>query len=286
MRKILLAGAAALAVSSLPIAVQAATYVGSDDSAPTSGPFPGSAAAEAGFLADAANYGAVAMLDFENYSLDYTTVYSAPGATLVANAPNYGDPFSGVQNQALDPRYGFNVTSGGSHWLGFPDGSLTFNFDKTSHAFGFYATGVQAINGGTFQVTYDNGASQTFDLALNGNDGGASYFGFTDAQGFSSITISRPGVDAWGIDNVTYGVGSAVPEPATWAMMITGFGLAGSALRRRRSLVAGPRGLTSSGLAAPVEVPPGLPARRLRTPALAARRLRPGGSSRNIARPA
>lgn len=27
---------------------------------------------------------------------------------------------------------------------------------------------------------------------------------------------------------------SPVPEPATWAMMITGFGLAGSALRRRR----------------------------------------------------
>ena len=29
-------------------------------------------------------------------------------------------------------------------------------------------------------------------------------------------------------------VGSAVPEPATWAMMITGFGLSGAALRRRR----------------------------------------------------
>jgi hypothetical protein len=25
-----------------------------------------------------------------------------------------------------------------------------------------------------------------------------------------------------------------VPEPATWAMMITGFGLAGAAMRRRR----------------------------------------------------
>lgn len=31
---------------------------------------------------------------------------------------------------------------------------------------------------------------------------------------------------------------SAVPEPATWAMMITGFGLAGAALRRRRSVGA------------------------------------------------
>lgn len=31
---------------------------------------------------------------------------------------------------------------------------------------------------------------------------------------------------------------SAVPEPTTWALMITGFGLAGVALRRRRSLGA------------------------------------------------
>ncbi len=30
----------------------------------------------------------------------------------------------------------------------------------------------------------------------------------------------------------------AVPEPATWAMMISGFGLTGAALRRRRNLVA------------------------------------------------
>ncbi|WP_309644310.1 PEPxxWA-CTERM sorting domain-containing protein [Phenylobacterium sp.] len=46
-----------------------------------------------------------------------------------------------------------------------------------------------------------------------------------------------------GAGGVTFGVGgtatflaSAVPEPATWAMMIAGFGLAGAAIRRRRSV--------------------------------------------------
>ena len=38
------------------------------------------------------------------------------------------------------------------------------------------------------------------------------------------------------LDYVTLDVAS-VPEPATWAMMIGGFGLAGAALRRRRATV-------------------------------------------------
>lgn len=44
------------------------------------------------------------------------------------------------------------------------------------------------------------------------------------------------GDEAWGIDTVSvsrYGIG-AVPEPASWAMLITGFGLVGTIARRRR----------------------------------------------------
>ena len=36
----------------------------------------------------------------------------------------------------------------------------------------------------------------------------------------------------------TGSIPSAVPEPATWAMMIVGFGLAGAAMRRRREAPA------------------------------------------------
>ena len=38
-----------------------------------------------------------------------------------------------------------------------------------------------------------------------------------------------------GVDNVSV---SAVPEPASWAMLITGFGVVGAAARRRRSAIA------------------------------------------------
>lgn len=37
---------------------------------------------------------------------------------------------------------------------------------------------------------------------------------------------------------VRYTLGGAVPEPTTWALMIGGFGLAGAALRRRRTAIA------------------------------------------------
>jgi hypothetical protein len=49
------------------------------------------------------------------------------------------------------------------------------------------------------------------------------------------------GDEAWGIDklhvtfNGQFGAG-AIPEPATWAMMIVGFGLVGGAMRRRTRL--------------------------------------------------
>lgn len=40
-------------------------------------------------------------------------------------------------------------------------------------------------------------------------------------------------------DNITFGTDTpVVPEPATWAMLITGFGLVGSAMRRRRAAIA------------------------------------------------
>ena len=62
-----------------------------------------------------------------------------------------------------------------------------------------------------------------------------------DASDIARATLRtgwHPDKDYIFVDNFTLGAAtpvSAVPEPATWAMMIAGFGLAGSALRRRRA---------------------------------------------------
>ncbi|HEV2567918.1 MAG TPA: PEPxxWA-CTERM sorting domain-containing protein [Sphingomonas sp.] len=63
----------------------------------------------------------------------------------------------------------------------------------------------------------------------------------------SGIGSGWSGTFSGGIDNVAFDFGSradsfnfevaAVPEPATWAMMIGGFGLLGAATRRRRSVL-------------------------------------------------
>ena len=94
-----------------------------------------------------------------------------------------------------------------------------------------YASG---MGSGTYSGARNLLAGPTFDL-------------FTGADGLLRIEFSdqyddiRNGVDGhWrsGTITLTYAPvppTSAVPEPATWAMMIAGFGLAGGALRTRRS---------------------------------------------------
>ncbi|MBX3485889.1 PEPxxWA-CTERM sorting domain-containing protein [Phenylobacterium sp.] len=53
---------------------------------------------------------------------------------------------------------------------------------------------------------------------------------------FTSLSGQANDDEHYGIDNVR--VTGGVPEPGAWALMILGFGAAGSALRRRRALTA------------------------------------------------
>jgi hypothetical protein len=67
---------------------------------------------------------------------------------------------------------------------------------------------------------------------------GSSSVGFADVSG----TPNNPRDGHWAFDVLNVGsavqVDNGVPEPGTWALMITGFGLAGALLRRRRHTFA------------------------------------------------
>lgn len=51
-----------------------------------------------------------------------------------------------------------------------------------------------------------------------------------------SVTFSTTDPQGFSFDDFRFG--SAVPEPATWALMISGFGVTGLALRRRQARIA------------------------------------------------
>jgi hypothetical protein len=55
----------------------------------------------------------------------------------------------------------------------------------------------------------------------------------------SGLNMSARGTGvAFSVDNIVVNLGGAVPEPATWALMLAGFGMAGAAARRRKPALA------------------------------------------------
>jgi len=74
------------------------------------------------------------------------------------------------------------------------------------------------------------------DGSFAGTLGDDHFYGVTNIGGISRLTISNPpGTE---IDHIQYGLNvieGGVPEPAAWGLMITGLGLTGAALRRRRA---------------------------------------------------
>ena len=126
--------------------------------------------------------------------------------------------------------------------------ALTFVFDADvlgalpTHAGLVWTDGLGLIS---FEAFDQNGVSlgtvggDHADDSFYGTTIDDRFYGAINNGGISRIVIRNQsgGIE---VDHVQYGIVGAppsnvVPEPATWAMMITGFGLAGGMLRRRRT---------------------------------------------------
>jgi choice-of-anchor C domain-containing protein len=97
----------------------------------------------------------------------------------------------------------------------------------------------QILSGLTLGQTYQ----VSFDLAGNPDGGSSTKVAVvTDGETTSTydflLTFSSAEESPYGpaLDNVS--ISGAVPEPATWAMMILGFGVVGASLRTRRRALA------------------------------------------------
>ena len=112
-------------------------------------------------------------------------------------------------------------------------------------------TGTFNLGGGGSDVVYSNpdGATATNlgNLFFLGGKEQVSFAGLNLNPGVNTLTFSYTsledghagfqglGDERWGVENVNVG---GVPEPATWAMMLMGFGGLGAAMRSHRKTAA------------------------------------------------
>ena len=64
------------------------------------------------------------------------------------------------------------------------------------------------------------------------------FFNFVVAGGYDEVRLIENGGGGFELDNITVGTTAAVPEPASWALMIGGFTMVGAAMRRRKIALA------------------------------------------------
>lgn len=101
----------------------------------------------------------------------------------------------------------------------------------------------------SFALRNNGGPANSFSASLGGTAFGPSFsnagpFGFTVYSGTvvaptnnATLTFAfRQDPNFWNFDDAS--LTAAVPEPATWGLMIVGFGMVGMALRRRTAVVA------------------------------------------------
>jgi hypothetical protein len=228
-------------------------FSGVDDGAVPGGNTPNSSIAQAAFLAAAAAKGPVFTNYLDDEPLGNLQSYHITGGLQVNLSVGSYDPQNtahGIRTDSAngDPSLPFSTTEGPNDqgkWLGFPIYFTTFTFDVPTYSFGFYTTGLNADAGAYFSLIFDDAPAvpeNIYYMPVNAN-GGISYWGVVFDAPVHKVEFNRSrnqGLDVFGVDGISFNIAppvGGVPEPASWAMMIAGFGLTGAAMRRRRSVL-------------------------------------------------
>lgn len=150
------------------------------------------------------------------------------GVTFTAPAGN--DLYIAAAGQSSNPTtaLGLDFPTGGDITITLDSLASTFSLDLFQN----FGAGSQSGSDASFLISLFNGgvSAGTYNVAVASGTG--TSFGATSSNPFNSITVSQARGFAV-IDNFSFNV-AAVPEPATWAMMLLGFGAMGVSLRRRR----------------------------------------------------
>ena len=180
---------------------------------------------------DVATSGFTALsLSFNLYALE----------SLDGNGPDGGGPdnFLIYLNGAVSPAYTINVANytSGSNSQSY-NGNLSQSGPGNSYAplTGAVARGTLGYGTGPFGDSTYNVSFALPDAALTS----IRFVGATNEAAIDFTGQTTNGNEAYGIDNVVLSgqrLAGSVPEPASWAMMLLGFGSLGAAMRRKGAM--------------------------------------------------
>ena len=175
---------------------------------------------------------ATTVLDFNGHS---NTIYETP---VVQSGFQLGNVAGDEQHFHFIDSTQFGLASNGT--------SVLLN-DRNTSIF------LRAANGSAFSLSsvdvaaaFNNSPATSLTISgffnglLTGSLTIANLGGFQTVATSGFLNVDRVVFDGLGggggfeLDNVALSAASAVPEPATWAMMLLGFGLIGASLRTRR----------------------------------------------------
>jgi hypothetical protein len=109
---------------------------------------------------------------------------------------------------------------------------LTFNFDSAQLSYVlFYNFPIPGIS--THSYCVETASRNRCNIVVPGPH--EAVYDVADPFGHGSFALQREGIGLLGTASI---VSSGVPEPASWALMIAGFGMVGAALRRRQRQTA------------------------------------------------
>jgi hypothetical protein len=163
-------------------------------------------------------------------TINFDEVALASGTSVTNQFASFGltiDP-----SLSYTPQTGFPNITGNTLGNFSPSvsGPVTLKFASSLTAAGFNMVSNSSTY--SFQALLGGVVIESFQSAV-GSSSASNFYGFTGSN-FDAIRINNLSGDSYLIDNVQLGVTSAVPEPATWAMMLLGLGFVGGSLRSRR----------------------------------------------------
>lgn len=164
----------------------------------------------------------------------YATAFTDQGEARAALTTGFNIPGDVTHSFGTVCSYNQGPCSNGAFDLGVGLVSASKTFID-GNPFDFYGSVFMSmhVRAGASGLSARTGTAYAYiDPFISLNFGGSGL----DAANYS-LTLGDGSVANASADGFTGG-GGGVPEPASWALMITGFGLAGTALRRRRTVAA------------------------------------------------